>query len=112
VTTSVEVQLARMEERMEIILADLAEAKERRREQYVWNETIKGSLAVLNGRLANVESSMSEAKPTLAEFTRMKHEVNGAGKLGKWVWAIAGAAIGAIATSRGFILHMLGYNPS
>lgn len=109
---SVEVQLARMDERMGMILSDLEEAKERRRDQYIWNETIKGSLSVLNGRLANVEASVSKSEPTLQDFIKIKHEVAGAGKLGRWVWAAAGAAIGVIATSRGFILHVLGYNPT
>lgn len=109
---AIEVQLARMDEHMKMILSDLDEAKKLRKDQYEYNADIKIELERVNSRLSNLERSIAESEPTLKEFVKYKSEVIGAGKLGKWIWAGAGALIGAIAASRGFILHLLGLGPN
>jgi len=102
---SVEVQIARMDERLVMIIGDMKEARESRKEQYESTEALSGKITKLDSRVANVESSFAAAKPTIEEFIAVKHKVIGAGAAGKWLWVACGALIGMIAASREAVFH-------
>ena len=89
---SVEVQLARVDEQLKMILRDLKDAKTDRKGQYNEIEGLKVSVSEMNSKLNNVETKLAGQAPTIEEFITIKHKVVGAGKLGRGVW-IAGAAI-------------------
>lgn len=104
---SVEVQLARVDERLAMVLAELKDAKDSRKGQYESIEGLRATFASLDKRVENVESKLASAQPTIEEFITIKHKVQGAGAFGKWLWAALGIIIGVTAASRETILHWL-----
>lgn len=104
---AVEVQMARLEERLRVIVDDLALARDSRKQQYEIQEKLGRSLVSIENRLENVETSLARATPTIDEFLIIKHKVVGAGLLGKWLWAAGGSLIGLVFASREAILGWL-----
>ena len=106
-TESPEVQMARLEERLKVILARLDEARSYQQAQQHQMGLITQTLQSMSNRVENVESSLATAKPTIEEFITIKHRVVGAGMLGKWVWAIAGGLLGMLFSARVQIMELL-----
>lgn len=99
-TESIEAQFARMDERMRTILEELAEAKKSRKEQYRHNESMNTLMTSMDNRIQKVEAALANQTPTIEEFITIKHRVEGAGKMGKWVWVALGAVITFLFNSR------------
>ena len=91
--TELKVSVARMEERLDRLLGDASDAKAWRERQNIQMDEVKNRLYI-------VETQLASAAPTLAEFVVIKHKINGAGTLGKWLWATGGFLIGAIAIAK------------
>ena len=106
-TESPEVQMARLEERLKVILARIDEARSDQRTQQHQMGVITQTLQNMSNRVENVESSLATAKPTIEEFITIKHRVVGAGMMGKWVWAIAGGLLGMLFSARVQIMELL-----
>ena len=102
-TESVEVGLARMQEQMKSLLDDMAEAKQSRKEQYKRIDEIGRDVTSVNHRLQIVETQLASSTPTIAEFVVMKNKIQGAGALGRWLWAFGGFLIGLIAWVIGIV---------
>ena len=100
---SLDVQVARVVEGMRIIAKDLDSAAISRIAQYEKTEQLILSMALLDSRVKSIEQSVAAAAPTLVEFTAMKHKVQGAGILGRWIWLGAGALIGLFINIKGLI---------
>ena len=99
-TTSLEVQLARIDERMKVIFENVAESRKASQDIYSRMDEIKDSLVVLTHRVNNVEKSLAEAAPTIEEFVTIKNKVLGAGMIGRSLWIVFGALIGMVFTAR------------
>ena len=106
-TESPAVQMARLEERLKVILARLDEARSDQQAQQHQMGLITHTLQSMSNRVENVESSLATAKPTIEEFITIKHRVVGAGMMGKWVWAIAGGLLGMLFSARVQIMELL-----
>ena len=106
-TEPTEVQLARLEERLNQVLQGMAQDRESRRQQYEKTEELAQSITKLDGRMGQVEQSLTQQAPTIEEFITIKHRVVGAGMMGKWVWAIAGGLIGMLFSARVHIMDLL-----
>ena len=106
-TESTEVQMARLEERLKVILERLDEAKNDQQTNQQHIAMITQTLQGISNRVENVESSLATAKPTIEEFITIKHRVVGAGMMGKWVWLVAGGIIGMLFSARGTIMELL-----
>ena len=106
-TEPTEVQLARLEERLNQVLQGMAQDRESRRQQYEKTEELAQSITKLDGRMGQVEQSLTQQAPTIEEFITIKHRVVGAGVMGKWVWAIAGGLIGMLFSARVHIMDLL-----
>lgn len=104
---SAEVQIARMEERISIVLTELQQARDSRKVQYEKLENIGRSIIELDNRIEGVEKSLAGQAPTIEEFITIKHKVQGAGLMGKWVWAAAAFLIGVIVSSKTTIIAWL-----
>lgn len=96
----VEAQIARLAERMNTILEEMAQARDGRKHQYEKLEDLGRSILKLDNRVESVENSLARASPTIDEFITIKHKVAGAGMLGKYVWAIGGGLLSALAFGR------------
>lgn len=105
---SVEVQLARVDERLRIVLEQLAKAESGRKEQYQFNERMQRTVDDMSTKVTNVENKLATAAPTIEEYITIKHKIVGAGKLGKWLWILGSGLIGYAYASREAILRWLG----
>lgn len=99
-TESNEVQLARMDERLTVMMQELLSAKDSRKDADAKMEAMGRSLVSIDNRVQSVEQSFAKASPTIDEFITIKHKVVGAGIVGKWVWAAGAFLIGMIYASR------------
>lgn len=97
---SLEVQIARFDERLRRLLDETELARDSRKQQYEKLESIQQSVALLETRVKGVEDGLNRASPTIDEFLVIKHKVTGAGLLGKWVWAFGGGLLSTLAFSR------------
>jgi hypothetical protein len=102
-----EVQLARVDENLKAILAELTQARDSRKQQYEKLEVFGRYMQSLENRLATLERSMEKASPTIDEFLVIKHKVVGAGIFGKWIWAAAGTLLGIVIAGRTTIFEWL-----
>jgi predicted phage tail protein len=57
-------------------------------------------LMAMEGRMTNVENSLTQSKPVIDEFITIKTKVVGAGQFGKWVWVCAAALISFLIGSK------------
>ena len=97
---STEVQMARLDERLQQILREMELSRDGRKQQYEKLENINQSVALLETRVKGVEDGLNKASPTIDEFITIKHKVVGAGIAGKWTWAIAGGLISFLWSAR------------
>lgn len=97
---SAEVQIARLDERLQQILRELELSRDGRKQQYGKLEQLNKSITVLSSRVENVENSLAKTAPTIDEFLIIKHKVVGAGIMGRWVWAAGGGIISMLFASR------------
>lgn len=104
---AVEVKVARMEERLKMLVEFLENDRDHQLNQRKCMESIQFSLLSIEGRVEKVEERLATASPTIDEFVAIKHKVMGAGVLGKWVWAALGAAIGLVYSARESILAVI-----
>jgi len=104
---SVEVRVARLEEQLKFLVDDAKEAKINRKGQYDSIEALRHAMATMAGEVGEVKSKLAGQAPTIEEFITIKHKVVGAGKLGKWLWAIGAFIIGSVFSAREGILSML-----
>ena len=94
------VQMARLQEQLKAVISGLANDRdERHGREHIIDALVK-STSMLDRRLDLVERQLAENTPTIKEFMVMRHQVQGAGMLGKWVWLGAGALIGALYAGR------------
>ena len=100
---TVEVRVARLEEKMEFLVTEAKEAKEARNSQYVRNENNNLTLVQLAASIKSVEEKLAGQTPTIEEFITIKHKVVGAGKVGQVLWSIGSALIGAISGIIAFV---------
>lgn len=101
---SLEVQLARLDERNKMILMimenDQREAKESREQL---KEAFE-SLRAIDSRLERLEGSLATSQSTRDEFRKVKHKLIGAGFLGRWVWIVLTGTLGLLYTMREHII--------
>lgn len=90
---SVEVQLARLEERLKTIFEMLERERDNKTAIYDELKSLGKGMTSIEGRVENVEGKLTQQAPTIEEFITIKHKVVGAGIAGKWTWAIAGGLI-------------------
>lgn len=106
---SLEAQLARIDERLRLVMVQNDKAEASRKEQYQFNERIERTVGDMSVKVTNVENKLATASPTIEEFITIKHKIVGAGKLGKYLWLAGGALITLAYNSREAILKWLGH---
>lgn len=99
---SLEASVAVINEQLRNITEDMHEARHARKAQYEQNERQSQTLLKIDHRLEKVELWITSSDPTIQDVRNMKLQAQGAGRLGRFLWVIAGATIGAAATIVGF----------
>ncbi|ANJ65213.1 putative tail-length tape measure protein [Erwinia phage vB_EamP_Frozen] len=103
----IQVQMARLEERLRIISEGLIQDRESRKQQYERAESLNTTMNAMDNRVKSIEESLARNAPTIEEFITIKHRVVGAGMMGKWVWVFVGGLLGIIFTMRMEIIRWL-----
>ena len=98
-----EIGLAKLETQMDMILKGQDRAETSRKELHQSVNILDKKIDGLEYRLSAVETAFRDAKPTIDEFIATKHKVQGAGILGRWIWAVGGVLLGAAAWASGVI---------
>lgn len=104
---SVEVQLARVDERLTMILEETKASRDSRKIQYEFMEALRLEVRSISNRVESLEKAVATAQPTISEFVAIKQKVVGAGQAGKWLWAVGVILLGIMAGSRATIFHWL-----
>lgn len=100
--------IAVIQEQLRQIAADNIEARSARKAQYEQNERQSLTLLKIEHRLESVEKWMTVSDPTIQEIRNLKLKAEGAGKLGRFLWVIAGASIGAAAMAVSYWQKLFG----
>ncbi|AHI60143.1 hypothetical protein Ea92_82 [Erwinia phage Ea9-2] len=103
----IQVQMARLDERLRIISEGLIQDRESRKQQYERAESLNTTMNAMDNRVKSIEESLARNAPTIEEFITIKHRVVGAGMMGKWVWVFVGGLLGIIFTMRMEIIRWL-----
>lgn len=98
-TPSLEASVAVIQEKLQTITEDMREARLARKAQYEQNERQNETLMKIDHRLEKVEMWISSSDPTIQEYRTLKLQVQGAGRVGRFLWSLAGATIGAAAAA-------------
>jgi len=101
---SLEVKVARMDERLEGVREDMLLARDGRKQQYEMIESVHRILSKMEHRLDGVEKSLAAATPTIDEFVNIKLKVQGAGMVGKAIWVTVGGLLSLMYTFREYIM--------
>lgn len=102
---SVEVQLARIDERWQSVVHELELSRNTRKTHYDSIEAINLALQDMRSRVMSIEKQVATAQPTIEEFITIKHKVVGAGQIGKWLWISGAFLLGLVASSREAVLN-------
>lgn len=102
---STEIQLARLDERMRMILDRMEENHDSQMQIRAWMGQVDRTLHDINSRVSGVENSLSKSAPTIAEFIEIKNKVLGAGTLGRWLWIALGSILGYIISAKTHLIQ-------
>ncbi len=105
--TDVKIQIARMDERLRVIIEGLQQDRDSRKNQYEKMELLNVTLTEFSNRLSTLESNFARSAPTIEEFITIKHKVVGAGIAGKWLWIAIGGILGILFSLRMEIIRWL-----
>lgn len=97
---SLDVQMARIQEQLKYIVSGMDSAKKTREISDSGLNRLSDAVMRLEHRMAAVEKQLSDTAPTIEEFVTIKHQVRGAGHLGKWAWALGGGTIALLYSAR------------
>lgn len=100
-----EIQLARLDERMKMLLDRMEENHESHIKTRAWMGQVDRTLGEINHRVGSVESSLAKTAPTIEEFMVIKNKVLGAGIAGRWLWIALGTLLGGIISAREHIVR-------
>ena len=100
-----EIQLARMDERMKMILDRLDEGQDSFIKTSDWMNNVDRQLGDITFRMINVEQSLASTRPTIDEFIKIKHKITGAGLAGKWLWTGFGVLLGVAISARDLLFR-------
>lgn len=101
---SIEVQVARLDERNKMILLRAESSQQESKELREQLKQVCDSLHGIDARLERLENSFATTKPTIDEFRGIKAKVLGAGILGRWVWVALTAILGFLFTIREHVI--------
>lgn len=108
---STEIQLARLDERMKMLLDRMEENHESHIKTRAWMGQVDRTLGEINHRVGSVESSLAKTAPTIDEFMVIKNKVLGAGLAGRWLWIALGTVLGIIVSTRDYIVRFFSGGP-
>lgn len=102
-----EVQIARMQERMIHFIDGFDEHKQTTKDME--QEVLKISVwcRAQDRRMDALEQQFADASPTISEFITLKQQAIGAGRLGKALWVTGGVLIGAAYYMREKLLSLI-----
>lgn len=92
------VLMSRFDEISRRMSEDRQDSADSRRRIYAKLEQQSAILRDVDSRVLKLEKSMDAAAPTLAEYSDIKAQVHGAGRLGKLLWGFGGFVLAIAVT--------------
>ena len=102
-----DIQLARLDERLKILIEQMSADKEEKSAILKWMQDTDTKLQKITNELENLKQTFSTAEPTISSFVKINNQVEGAGKLGKYLWLALGVLLGSIGYIKEFIHRMV-----
>ena len=100
-----EVTLARYGERLTFIQEALVESKEDRKQLEAQVQKMFTLLSQVDNRVRLVEERLEEQTPILEEIVELKHEIAGAKKVTRWLWAALTVMSGIALSNKAALLE-------
>jgi hypothetical protein len=104
---SPDAQIARLDERLSSIMTLMRESREEFKLHQDLVKEISTALTNMAHRVESVEHSLAKASPTIDEFITIKHKIQGAGVVGKWLWVALGFLVGTVYSMRETLIHWI-----
>ncbi len=96
-TETVEVQLARLDERIKHLV-------QLQTQQNVGLTQLTDNIDSVNKRMTAMEATIASAGPALTEYTAVKNQIIGAGRFGRWIWIGASFLLGLTISIKDWLL--------
>ena len=96
-SASLEALVGKLTGQVELLLQRDDKAEVNRKALYEKVEEVGKDVLKLNARMTQAENTITEHQPTITEFITVKHKVQTAGTIGKWLWGIGGVILTAAA---------------
>ena len=96
-SNSLETLVGKLSGQVEILLQQQDKAEHNRKLLYEKVEEVGRDVLKLSDRMLVAEAKLTEHQPTITEFITVKHKVQTAGMIGKWIWAIGAAILTSVA---------------
>lgn len=96
----VEVQMARLQEQMKQVIDGMEHSRRLHEKSDERSDRMEQTIDRIDRRLNDVEKQLATNAPTIEEFITIKHQVKGAGILGRWIWAAGGFLIAFVFSMR------------
>lgn len=100
-----EVMLARYGERLTFIQEALVESKEDRKQLEAQVQKMFTLLSQVDNRVRLVEERLEEQAPILEEIVQLKHEIAGAKKVTRWLWAALTVMSGIVLSNKAALME-------
>lgn len=98
-----EVRVARLEENIKFLVDSAKLDREGRKTHYNAIEKLSLDIQSMSSDMHDVKEKLAGQAPTIEEFIAIKNKVEGAGKLGRWIWVVGAGAIGYVFAMRAAI---------
>lgn len=96
-STSLEASVGKLVGQVELLLNRDDKAEINRKALYEKVEEVGRDVLKLNARMTVAEDKLVEHQPTITEFITVKHKVQTAGTIGKWLWGAGGILLTIVA---------------
>ena len=111
---SLDVRVARLEEQADFAKKVAEQASEDRVAQTEAIKELKAVVETMGTKIVQVASQMTQVTeqlashaPTIKEFIEIKHKVDGAGKVGRYLWILGGGLLTLVFAMREIIMMIL-----
>lgn len=109
-TVFIETQLALLGQQMESLRQTAKETSDEQKNSNAIFTEFRMKQVSMENDVKLIKDQLASNAPTIQEFITIKHKVQGAGWMGKTLWAVGGALIAFVAAARKEIFSLAGGN--
>lgn len=102
-------RLGGIERSISMIAEEQIRAANKRGEMYASQEATRIEVGEVKGEIRALDKRVSAMEPGFDEYMRLRHQVDGAGKLGRGLWWLGGWIIAAASGLVAFLYWLTGW---